>query len=240
MAAIDALLFSSGQTVENDTGTYLRKEVPEFRGQFQAAENWCWAAVAASVNDYYLKAAGRGDPPTTQCALADADLIGFEPACKDNPSPRSCARLTEANEYCGCINRDDNGIGYKDRQGFLNLTLERLGVLEKSIVLGSGQWVDIPAPTLPGGVLAVGDQIDFDEIKALIDMKRPVCLRIVRREFRHFIVIYGYEGYPDNDLLVWDPAEGSDVVDFDILREMYGPFSHKLITKPPPAPAGGQ
>lgn len=235
----DILLFGAAPLAPagND---YVRNAVLSFKGQYQAAENWCWAAVAASIQDSYRRATnGDAEPRTTQCSIADTDLTGVEPACNTAGQGELCARLDEPGQECGCFNRTAGEPGPKNREGFLNLTLNRMGLLEKSIVLGSGDYIDIPVPNTHGEYVHVDDTVDFDTIKSLIDLGRPVCLRIVRREFRHFIVIYGYEGYPDNDLLIWDPAEGSDVVDFDIFREMYGPFTHILVTKPPASPAAG-
>lgn len=221
-------------------GPPRRKVIETFIGQYQAAENWCWAAVAASVFDSYRPAADVAREPTTQCSVADLILTGTEPACRLGREPRQCATRPGPDQSCDCLNVDSAGTGYKDRQGFLNVALKELGVLEKSVVLGSGKSFRIADPCKPATCIEIGDALDLDEIRTCIDLDRLVCLRIVRGGFRHFIVVYGYEGYPDNDLLIWDPAAGPDVVDFETLLQAYGPFTHKLLTRPPAPGAAGR
>lgn len=53
--------------------------LPNFRMEQQRETNWCWAAVSASVNDFY-----RGNPVWSQCAIA-ASCLGR--ACCFSPEP---------------------------------------------------------------------------------------------------------------------------------------------------------
>lgn len=232
MGTYSAVLHSNSVALNMPDGPTERGSIGDFQGQLQAAERWCWAAAAASVHATYLKLAvqsGKQSPsdPVTQCSIVDSNLPGPGDACSKASGIR-CDAVTEPGTYAACINEE------KNREGFLDLALKNLGLLEKTIVLGSGRSYAFDCETA-GEIerLTVSDTLDFDEIKTLIDRNRLVCLRIVRGDIRHFVVIFGYEAYPDNDLLIWNPSNGAEVVDFDGFWREFGPFTHKIITRPP-------
>lgn len=50
-----------------------------FTMQRQSEDNWCWAAISASINDYF-----GGDPAWSQCRVAGACLVLD---CCANPGP---------------------------------------------------------------------------------------------------------------------------------------------------------
>ena len=211
-----------------------RGKMPWFVGRLQAADKWCWAAAAASVHATYsamLSAQGKGAmvPAWTQCSIVDENLIGPGKACSGGPGNGACDLVEEPGKVAPCVINPN-----MDREGFLYIALRKLGLLEGYVVLGSGKSLPVAGvTTAEGDPLVASDALDFDEIKALVDNDRLVCLRIVRGDIRHFVIIYGYEAYPDNDLLIWNPAIGPEVVDFDGFWREFGPFTHKIITRPP-------
>ena len=200
-----------------------RGGLQDFQGKLQAAAKWCWAAAAASVHATY----GASPLDLKQCNIVDANIVGNKPACTTAAGGPTCPDITEPGTFSTCVNSE------MDREGFLHLALKKLGLLEGYVVLGSGKTLEIPGlETASGQALVVSDSLDIDEIRTLVDNRRMVCLRIVRGDIRHFVIIYGYEVYPDNDLLIWNPAVGPEVVDFDGFWREFGPFPHKIITRP--------
>lgn len=233
MTDIGALFALASRAILPSAPDADRRVVTSFRGVYQASDNWCWAAVAASLQYCYASQLDPLAPLPRQCSIVAGQFGLATDACTRSAADLPCSRSFETNAV-GCVHGD------YDREWYLGETLSDLGLLERSVVLYSGKhhWVRIPS--MPWMDVEVGDGLDFDEIKALINLDRPVCLRILRDGRRHFIVIYGYESYPDNDVLIWDPSEGPDVMDFNDLDSFYGPFTHKLITKPPSVAATPQ
>jgi hypothetical protein len=59
--------------------------------QTQEATNWCWAAVAVSVNDFFNPPNALAGPPWTQSTLANKLLgITSSPGCDQTPVPTPC------------------------------------------------------------------------------------------------------------------------------------------------------
>ncbi len=221
------LLTTSPLDLAEATGPTERGSVGVFQGQLQAADNWCWAAAAASVHATHLAASGGQSAPPTQCGIVDANLVGVGRACKDNAPGTACATVKEPGSRLSCVNEE------MDREGFLHLALRKLDLLEGYVVLGAGGSLSVPGVLSATGLpLVVSDALDFDELVALVDSRRMVCLRIARGDYRHFVIVYGYEAFPDNDLLIWNPAAGPEVVDFEGFWREFGPFTHKIITRP--------
>ena len=65
-----------------------RLDLNSFKMQHQTQLNWCWAAVTASVHNYYNR-----NQSTTQCEVADKQLN--KSYCCSDSSDRCCA-------YCNC------------------------------------------------------------------------------------------------------------------------------------------
>ena len=59
----------------------MRMSVLTFQIEQQAKDQWCWAAVAASICDFY-----QDDPVTTQCGLANRFLFPGEDCCQPDAS----------------------------------------------------------------------------------------------------------------------------------------------------------
>lgn len=62
----------------------MRMFVLKFQIEQQAKDQWCWAAVAASICGFY-----QDDPVTTQCGLANQFLFPGEDCCQPGAS-NSC------------------------------------------------------------------------------------------------------------------------------------------------------
>jgi len=233
-----------------------RLHLADFVGLFQAADNWCWAAVAATVATFYGRT-GPGGGAYPQCAVVDRCGSNGTTACCRHGTADYRLRCSLMADPPAVVEQrrqekllpplDCTGDGW-DRQGFLNRALRNLGMYETAIPMWTGRTHEIELETWQPdsrGVLTrtvqartIGAELDFDEIAELIAANRLVCLRTLKNGRRHFILIYGIETYPESDLLIWDPANGADVVEADRLFDEYGPFSHKIVTRPP-APAQG-
>jgi len=237
--SIDALLGFDPIAIR--PGAQIKPEgalAERFQGIYQAADNWCWAAAAASVATFYDRLKDQNSKVRAQCAIVDGCGKDGIWACDQGVSRPNCHKWTRDAETVGCLN------AAMDRAGFLNRALRANGMLEVSIALRSGRThvvedvvvVDADGQQRP---LVVGGSLDFDEFYDLILRGYLVCLRSRRRGLRHFIIVYGCQTYPEYSLLVWDPAQGGDVIEADRFEFEYGPFTHKIISRPPVADAGG-
>src|SRR5262249_46706634 len=86
-----------------------------FLGVSQAQTQWCWAAAAASIYNYYRTLAGDKWPELRQCDYVKCQLK--KPGCFSQPRPASCLDSHD-------LNRD------ADEQGQLYDELKRLGLLD--------------------------------------------------------------------------------------------------------------
>lgn len=80
-AEIKTALASSSSFSSTDCGNPLTK----FKGQVQAQGNWCWAAVAASIADYY-----DNKDWIKQCIVASASIPTSGQDCCKTPSSTAC------------------------------------------------------------------------------------------------------------------------------------------------------
>jgi hypothetical protein len=254
MAEEFAELLQRGEPIAaSPRGGRQRIHLAGFPGLFQSADNWCWAAVAATVATFYGRQ-GPGGGAYPQCAIVDRCGEAGANACRlrggtefrtlcslaaEPPADVEQTRQEHGLPALDCIDDDWN------RQGFLNRALRNLGMYETSIPMWTSRTHDVELHAGTTGTPAsrvetrtIGAELDFDEIAALIAANRLVCLRTIKNGRRHFIIIYGIETYPDFDLLVWDPANGADMVEADRLFDEYGPFTHKIVTRPPAEAAG--
>ena len=90
---------SQAVTVNPPAQAEVVKNLQAFTMQSQQETNWCWAAVAVSINDFLDPAAGPLDqaavPTWTQAALATQLLINqgiTAPDCIERPTSRVCNR----------------------------------------------------------------------------------------------------------------------------------------------------
>jgi hypothetical protein len=242
---LDALLDEGSEIVASSDPTAERRQLEGFGGQYQAADNWCWAAVAASVATYYDRKSSPCAPPKTrkQCDIVDMVDVFKRPACswKWSGENIACLKAIDARwveppqredppQTVPCFSADTN------RQYFLNRALRLLNMLERSIPVGSARMYEIALNKREPERQMIGAGLGFDDIEELLAADRVVCLRTTKKGARHFIIIYGCQSYPGNDLLVWDPASGPEVIEADRLMHEYGPITHKIITRPPSPP----
>ncbi len=222
------------------TGRAERVLLGGFTGLYQAADNWCWAAAAATVATYYDRVkvpAGTPVPsvPRAQCGLVDGGYCTGGPACaKHLAGYPNCNRLNDYGRIdFSCHNPDF------DRQGFLNRMLARLGRLEVSLPMRASRshhitlWETAPGTqkVVPSRDYMLQATVDVDQIARLLKDGRLVCFRSKRGGTRHFIIVYGCETYPDVSLLVWDPAKGSEIIEAEQFLHEFGPFTHMIVTR---------
>jgi hypothetical protein len=81
---------SRAVTVNPPPGTKTTTSAAAFIVQTQLASNWCWAAVAVSINAFLDPPNPLAGPAWTQASLANQLLGKKAPGCIANPIPGSC------------------------------------------------------------------------------------------------------------------------------------------------------
>lgn len=232
--------------VPRSSGNSERTKAKSFVGVYQAADNWCWAAAAASVVTFYDTKREFKDPVHPQCRVvekvdANASKVSSLPICK-----LACATFRDgvsdaADLRCSCQHIMNN------KEGFLHRALAEYDMLAGWVSLRSGRRrilrrkrTPAPRPAPPSlpdrnaaDLALLDSSMDIEALDKLLRAGHLVCLRSRRGRARHFIIVYGCETYPDNSLLIWDPAHGTDVVEADRFMQEHGPFTHKIITRAP-------
>jgi hypothetical protein len=227
---IRALLEFGMVAIPEASGVVERWTDKNFVGVYQAADNWCWAAAAATVATFYKKCS----PVYAQCRIVDNDGKNEVQACTHLNRP-DCGSFRDSSCFvlgrqANCRNPD------QDKEGFLYRALDELGMLAGSVSLRSGRVrtgkrLDASPDAAPEPPL--NRRMDIEAIDELLRAGHLICLRTRRRDSRHFIIVYGCETYPDYSLLIWDPAHGTDVIEADRFHLEHGPFTHKIITRAP-------
>ncbi len=83
------------RTTADIDGDQDKYRLPNFVGQLQKHERWCWAAVAATISDYYHRIDGSpaNRRPWTQCEVAGIrDDLGGTVDCSDPQVVEICNR----------------------------------------------------------------------------------------------------------------------------------------------------
>ena len=86
-----------------------------FRGQLQAQDTWCWAAAAASVDEYYAWQRNQPEKARSQCQFIQEELGRYPCSlCPPKKSPRGdCQKngcSTYANDEYGWLNHALHGV----------------------------------------------------------------------------------------------------------------------------------
>jgi hypothetical protein len=187
----------------------------QFVGVRQAQDQWCWAAVAASIHNYFATIAYPQREPLPQCVFVTHQLEALGGGCRKKSVPKACA--TEK-----CFNPKAN------RPSHLNWQLERCGLLHVSINCdGTDQVHD-------GKIFHGG--FDAFEVAAAIDAGCPVALRVLLRienghAISHFLVIVGYESRSLERFVIWDSNFGYRYLTLNELLFLYGPLEQKYLTQ---------
>jgi Papain-like cysteine protease AvrRpt2 len=192
-------------------------KLQNFRGINQAQSQWCWAAAAASIYNYYGSHATPARTSQPQCAFVQDQI-----------------------KVCGCLRGLRNGSCFKKRcwnpaanlPEHLNLELTRWGLLEFPI-------------NCDGTEQRFGDRVfsggfDWHEVAAYIDAGRPIGLRVMvsmdlTGSASHFLIIVGYHRRPAERMVIWDPYYGERHLTLEELNSLYGPLEQKYLTKQAPA-----
>ena len=209
-----------------------------FVGVYQAADNWCWAAAAASVATFYDTTRDPNGPVHEQCRIVDDQGRDAVKACKEYPSRPCCGAFKDGADVaklCNCATLESN------RPDFLHRALHALGMLDFWVVLRSGQVRSFGGRRANAAAREEWERdMDIEAFDRHLRNNQLICLRTRRNGARHFIIVYGCETYPDQSLLIWDPANGVDVIEADRFAQEHGPFTHKIITRAPTTAAGPQ
>lgn len=198
-------------------------ELPNFVGVRQAQSEWCWAAAAASIYNYF---AVHAEPPRdkrSQCFFVDRQFRGIGACFKEN-TPGDCTTRR-------CFNPAAN------KPGHLNYELQLDGLLTAQINCdGTDQMGHWDLKLHHGG-------FDALEIKAAIDGGCPIALRLLLRvengqPISHFLVIVGYDLASLDFFKIWDPNRGFRYLSLEELVFSYGPLEQKYLTQQsPPRPS---
>ena len=185
-----------------------------FNGIKQAQNEWCWAAAAASIYNWYGIRANPGSAPRPQCKFI-RDQIKGTAACLRHAFDGKC--LSE---------RCPNPV--TSRPEHLNLELQKYGLLRFSINC-DGTTQSLDNHVCYGG-------FDWHEVRTNIDDGCPIGLRVmVSRDWlgtiSHFLVIIGYYPPPAERVVIWDPFTGRQDLTLDELTLSYGPLEQKYLTK---------
>jgi hypothetical protein len=183
-----------------------RVELAGFVGYLQAQDTWCWAAVAASIQRYYV--ATRTDSTTAhpQCFFVRKQHPG--PACRRQRDRGTTYPFDENDcRRNGCSVRDQSEIG----QAQIAFNQPGLQAFDGII---------------PG---AVG----LDVLQTEIKDGQPVAIRLRSSVIlHHLVVVIGYDlAVPS--LILWDPAFGKRTVGLNGLQRRLGQWTHTIFTKTP-------
>jgi hypothetical protein len=189
--------------------------LPNFQGERQAQQQWCWAAAAASIYNYYGATVNPIRSAQPQCVFV-SDQEGVD-GCTLNPRPGTCIKTQ-------CFNRATSIPEH------LNIELAKYDLLEFSV-------------TCDGTDQRLGDHVfhggfDGDEIRTYIDSGRPIALRVLLaivddRPISHFVIITGYYPVAADRIVIWDPYVGEQHLTQEEFRSLYGPLEQKYLTKYP-------
>jgi hypothetical protein len=162
-----------------------------FRIQQQELSEWCWAAVAVSVERYYDRAS-----TLEQCDVANKVLPEQYPAVPLPKSDSACC--------CQCCCDPDSC----NKPAELETALKKIHKWRATLVRSLAPDESIVSP----GTLT------FEEVRREIDRGRPVCVGITWKSGGgHFLVVRGYRLLSSGarQVYVADPLNPSALVDFD-------------------------
>jgi hypothetical protein len=185
-----------------------------FKGIRQAELNWCWAAAAASIYNYYAAHEKPRRCEKPQCAFIK-DQIKDARGCLRNAFDGKCRTLRCANPVTS-------------RPEHLNTELRNNHLLRFS--------VNCDGTVQRKGNLTSYGGFDWSEVRANIDDGCPIGLRVmVSKSFlatiSHFLVIIGYYALPEDRVVVWDPFSGRRDFTLDEIKSSFGPLEQKYLTK---------
>jgi len=96
---------SQAVSIDPPLQTESRSVTQPFTMQTQEASNWCWAAVAVSVNEFFDPPNAFAGSPWTQSTLANKLLgIASSPGCSQTPVPTPCNKPEALDAALGITN----------------------------------------------------------------------------------------------------------------------------------------
>jgi hypothetical protein len=208
-ASFDGTKWSTQAKIPGNTGQDLPQNIG-LRMQFQESGDWCWIAVATSINHFYNPAS-----TVTQCALVTPIGHSDHPEnCPSNtsacPSPAAIASvpglaaiLTDPYSMNAQNALENPGLGIL--RGYLNMTG---GVGDPLKLNGNAQGY-------PGQ-----GSVTLDQITSEIAAGRPIAVDIAWKSGsgQHCIAI---AGVLDDMLLICDPFYGESVIQYESFPSSY-------------------
>ena len=191
---------SSPVTATPTWPTVVAQRRLNFSIQRQEHSEWCWAAVAVSVERFF-------DPHSKlkQCEVANKVLPKAHPPIPLPPSDCGCCC------HCCCDPRSCNKPAELER-ALKEIYKWRLTLKQRSIPAPSNV-----KPVTPPTIVSTGT-LTFEEVCREIDNRRPIGVGITWDSGGgHFVVIRGYRLLSSGarQVYVADPLNPSSLVDFD-------------------------
>lgn len=208
----------STDTDSCSVGTTVR--LKHFKGQRQAQETWCWAALASSITHYFV--------------TKNPEVNTREPKIVAQPQ---CFFVHRQHGRNTCRDGQYSGSEEFSRfdcrlQGCSTTGWDESGRLDAAIA-----FVDEP-PSAETGLYhrrffekARARPMEFDEIKCEIDKGEPIVIRVERFDGTfHLMAIFGYDDSLPG-VVLWDPAYGERVVPYNRMQVALGTWTHTLWTQ---------
>lgn len=207
-SCFDGTKWTAQATLGGNTGQDLPQNIG-VRMQYQLADDWCWIAVATSVNHFYNPAS-----PVTQCALATTLGQKFHPAsCPANSSACPTAAAIAAVPGTAALLADPYS-----KSALYVLDKPQLGVLPAYLGMTGGVGDSLNAcgnvQNYPGQ-----NSITLAQITSELAAGRPVAVDIGWPSGGQHVVLI--VGVIDDVILICDPIYGETYVQFELFPSTY-------------------
>jgi hypothetical protein len=172
-----------------------------FRMQYQETHDWCWIAVATSINRYY-----HPESKETQSSIMTTvghKINKFPPETSAFPSEEALA----ANPGLKALLDDPYNKSARDvLDKLIDSRYVKTGGVNDSLAVN-------------GNLAKIVHVISLEEIKAELNAKHPIALDIKwNKGGQHCVVIAGVK---DNTLVIDDPIFGQSLVPYETFPASY-------------------
>jgi hypothetical protein len=203
-ASFDGTHWSAQATIPGNTGQDTPQNIG-LRMQYQETTEWCWIAVATSINHFYNPAS-----TATQCAIMTTigqNINGFAKNTSACPSAAAVAKVP------GLAAILANPYG-PSAENVLNNTV--LGIPTEYIKSGGvGDALNVHGNNGGGGTLTL------DLVASELNAGRPICVDIQWNGVNAGQHVVAIAGVLNDQLLICDPANGESVIQFEDFPATY-------------------
>ena len=189
-----------------------RHRLKGFRGQLQAQRTWCWAAAAASIEQYYIETVGDYEASRPQCRYVWTQHR--RDACRHHRS-KEYLKFGDDCQKLGC------STGRAGEEGRLDLAL--MHKRDARITDRGRFYTSLFEKSQP-------NPVSYGAIVGELKQKNPVGLRIEQTDGTfHLLVVYGYDPTVPS-LIIWDPAYGERIIAYNQIQVRLGTWTHTIYT----------